>query len=123
MSAFSPNNAVIWIEMPVTDLAKSKAFYGAVLQNEMIDQVEGPAPTAVFQRNEKSGIGGHLYVGKPGTPGTGSTVHLAAPLPLEDSLARVKHAGGQVVSDIIEIPDGKFAYCLDPDGNSFGLFV
>ena len=123
MSDFSPNNAVIWIEMPVTDLAKSKAFYGSDLQNEMVDQNEGPAPTVVFKKAEKDGIAGHLYVGKPGTPGTGSTIHLAAPLPLEDSLARVKAAGGQVVSDIIEIPDGKFAYCLDPDGNSFGLFV
>jgi uncharacterized protein len=123
MSEFSPQNAVIWIEMPVTDLAKSKAFYGAVLQNEMIDQEAGPAPTVVFHRSEKSGIGGHLYVGKPGTPGVGSTIHLAAPLPLEDSLARVKAAGGQVVSGIVKIPNGSFAYCLDPDGNSFGLFV
>ena len=123
MSAFSPKNAVIWIEIPVTDLAKSKAFYGTVLQNEMMDQADGPAPTVVFQKSEAGGIAGHLYVGKPGAPGTGSTVHLAAPLPLEDSLARVKAAGGKVVSDIVTIPDGSFAYCLDPDGNSFGLFV
>jgi predicted enzyme related to lactoylglutathione lyase len=31
-------------------------------------------------------------------------------------------AGGKVVSDPIAIPAGRFAYCLDPDGNSFGLF-
>jgi hypothetical protein len=32
-------------------------------------------------------------------------------------------SGGEVVSPIITIPAGRFAYCLDPDGNSFGLFV
>ena len=34
-----------------------------------------------------------------------------------------KANGGEVVSPIITIPAGRFAYCLDPDGNSFGLFV
>jgi hypothetical protein len=35
---------------------------------------------------------------------------------------RVTENKGQVVSDIISIPAGRFAYCLDQDGNSFGLF-
>jgi uncharacterized protein len=37
MSAFNPVNALVWFEIPVTDLAKSKAFYGAVLQNQLED--------------------------------------------------------------------------------------
>ena len=122
MSAFAPKNAVIWVEIAVTDLAKSKAFYGAVLQNEMKDQEMGPFPTVVFNYQE-GGVAGHLYVGKPGIPGQGSTIHLGVSAPLETSLERVKAAGGQVVSDIVEIPAGRFAYCLDLDGNSFGLFV
>jgi predicted enzyme related to lactoylglutathione lyase len=28
-----------------------------------------------------------------------------------------------VVSPVIAIPAGRFAYCEDPDGNSFGLFA
>ena len=75
MSAFAPKNAVIWVEIAVTDLAKSKAFYGAVLQNEMKDQEMGPFPTVVFNYQE-GGVAGHLYVGKPGIPGQGSTIHL-----------------------------------------------
>jgi hypothetical protein len=39
------------------------------------------------------------------------------------AMARVTKNGGQVVSPAISIPAGTFAYCLDPDGNSFGLFV
>lgn len=79
-------------------------------------------PTAVFSYKE-GGVGGHLYVGKPGTAGTGNIVHFSVNAPLEAGLERVKSAGGQVVSDIVAIPDGRFAYCLDLDGNSFGLFV
>lgn len=120
---FTPENAAVWFEIPVTDLPKSKAFYGAVLQNELEDQEMGPNVTAIFQPASGSGVSGHLYVGKPGTPGNGNTIHLAAPAPLEASLERVKSAGGQVVSDIIAIPSGRFAYCLDLDGNSFGLFT
>jgi uncharacterized protein len=123
MSAFTPANAVVWFEIPVTDLAKSKAFYGSVLQEELEDQAMGPNLTAIFSPAKGPGVSGHLYVGKPGTPGSGNTVHLAAPEPLEESMARLQAHGGQVVSPVIEIPAGRFAYCLDPDGNSIGLFT
>jgi len=39
------------------------------------------------------------------------------------TVERVTANGGQVVSPIISIPSGRFVYCLDPDGNSFGLFT
>ena len=123
MSKFTPQNAAVWFEIPVSDLAKAKAFYGAVLQNELEDQDMGPNKTAVFQPAQGGGVSGHLYVGKPPASGTGNTIHLAAPQPLEDSLARFAAQGGQVVSPVIEIPAGRFAYCLDPDGNSIGLFT
>lgn len=121
--SFTPENAVVWFEIPVTDLEKSKAFYGAVLQNELENQEMGPNVTAIFTPASGGGVSGHLYVGKPGIAGQGNTIHLAAPSPLEESLKRVTAAGGQVVSDIIAIPAGRFAYCLDLDGNSFGLFT
>jgi predicted enzyme related to lactoylglutathione lyase len=38
-------------------------------------------------------------------------------------MERVTGNGGRIVSPVIEIPAGRFTYCLDPDGNSFGLFV
>ena len=68
------------------------------------------------------GVAGHLYPGKPAPEGTGSTVHFAVPDSLEKTLERVGSAGGKVVSDPIAIPVGRFAYALDPDGNSLGIF-
>ena len=123
MNKFIPANAAAWFEIPVSDLERAKAFYGAVLQNELEDQQGGPNPMSVFASSAMPPISGHLYPGKPAGSGTGPTIHLAAPEPLEEAVARVAENGGKVVTPIISIEAGRFAYCLDPDGNSFGLFV
>ena len=122
-----PVNAAVWFEIPVTDLNKAKIFYSKVLMTEFTDQNEGPNPMAIFSysgayEDKDNAVGGHLYPGKPAVHGTGPTIHLPVPDSLEESLARVKDAGGEVISPIIDIPAGRFAYCLDPDGNSVGLF-
>ena len=119
-----PKDYVVWFEMPVTDMERSKAFYSAVLKASFIDEDTGPNPMAMFRTQDpESGVSGHLYPGKPAGDGVGPTVHLAAPEPLEEALERVAPNGGKVVSPIIKIPPGRFAYCLDPDGNSIGLFT
>ena len=121
-SSFVPAKASIWFEIPVTDMARSQAFYGAVLQNGLQLDEAGPNPVAMFAAEDKM-ASGHVYPGKPATPGTGPTIHLAVAAPIEAAMQRVAEHGGKVVSPVIEIPAGRFAYCLDPDGNSFGLFV
>ena len=40
----------------------------------------------------------------------------------EAAMARVAPAGGEIVSPVIDIPPGRFAYALHPDGNSIALF-
>ena len=119
-----PKDSVVWFEIPVTDMERAKAFYSAVLKNGFIDDNTGPNPMAMFQTQDlQSGVSGHLYPGKPAPDGVGPTIHLAAPEPLEETLERVVPNGGKVLSPIIKIPPGRFAYCLDPDGNSIGLFT
>lgn len=122
MTSFIPPKASLWFEIPVTDMDAAQRFYGAVLQNALSLEESGPNPIAMFAARER-GASGHVYPGKPATAGTGPTVHLAVSAPLEDGMLRVTENGGKVVSPVIEIPPGRFAYCLDPDGNSFALFV
>ena len=122
MSA-NQSNSIAWFEIPVTDMMAAKGFYANVLQSELRDENMGPNETAVFNYDGGEGASGHLYPGTPSAAGTGATVHLYAPAPLEDTLVRVKQAGGKVVSDIVAMPFGRFAYCLDLDGNSIGLFT
>ncbi|MCF3631006.1 VOC family protein [Thalassospiraceae bacterium LMO-SO8] len=119
----TPQNMVVWAEIPVTDMARSIAFYSAILETELTLDDGGPNPMAVLPTADKMGVAGHLYPGKPAPEGTGSTIHLACPGALAAARTRVEKAGGKVVSGVLEIPDGMFFYCQDPDGNSIGLFT
>lgn len=121
--SFAPENFAVWVEIPVTDLDRSIAFYNQVFDTRIEkDTTSGPNPMAMFPTSSKTGVAGNLYPGKPAGDGDGPTIHFACPDQLEDALNRVPDAGGKVLSDIIAIPDGRFAYCLDPDGNSIGIF-
>ncbi len=117
-----PANTCVWFEIPVTDLDRSKSFYETVLGTTTRLEEAGPNPAVFFTSMDDEGVSGHLYPGKPSPEGTGNTIHLGVPAPLEDAMGRVPDAGGKVVSDIIDLPAGRFVYCLDPDGNSIGLF-
>ena len=120
---FAPALAVAWTEIPVADLDAGIAFYSAVTGCALERQTMGPNETAVFVTDPPmTGGGAHLYPGKPAGDGTGPTAHLTVAGTLEEAMARVGPAGGTVVSPAIEIPDGRFAYITDPDGNSVGLF-
>lgn len=121
--SFTPENFTVWTEIPVTDLERAIAFYNTVLDTELQKDETGPNPMAMFPTASKGGVAGHLYPGRPAADGTGPTIHLACPDKLEDALERLSYAGGKVVSDVITIPDGRFAYCRDTEGNSIGLFT
>ncbi len=119
---FTPQNALVWCEIPATDLKAAQSFYEAVFQWQMTPDDSGPNPI-VFMPYRDPGIAGHLYPGKPAAPGTGPTVHLAVPDTVEAAQARVKEAGGTIPMDfVVDIPAGRFGYAMDPDGNSIGLF-
>ncbi|MFV2003358.1 MAG: VOC family protein [Paracoccaceae bacterium] len=113
---------LVWSEIPVTDMNKSIAFYNAVFDYDMTINNEGPNPTAFFPSADSPRAHGHIYPGKPAANGDGATLHLNVPGKLEEAMTRCGDAGGKVLSPIIDIPPGRFAYALDLDGNSIGLF-
>lgn len=118
-----PKNTAVWFEIPVTDLDAAKRFYEEALSIEMTRNDDGPNPMVMFSGMADMGVSGHLYPGKPSDGGAGNTIHLAVGGSLDDAMARVKAAGGEVVSPVIGIPAGSFFYATDPDGNSIGLFA
>ena len=120
--SFKPQNALVWAEIPVGDLGRAVSFYNTVFGYALHVDESGPNPIAILPTADGKGTAGHLYQGKPAKDGTGATVHLATPDGLEAAVARFADAGGKVLSDPVTIPGGRFAYGLDPDGNSIGLF-
>ncbi len=119
--AYSPDNTVVWTEIPVRDIDRGIAFYSEVFKYQMERNDTGPNPMADLADPER-GVAGHLYPGEPSAPGQGPTVHLNVPDTLEATADRCWKAGGSVVGDPIPLPVGRFQYALDPDGNSIGLF-
>ena len=115
-------NALVWVEIPVSNMKKAAAFYSAVFDYTLTIDDSGPNPMAIFPSKDTMGTAGHLYVGKPSKDGHGPTPHLAVPGTLEDAMQRWTKAGGMVRSPIVTIPPGRFAYAQDLDGNSIGLF-
>jgi predicted enzyme related to lactoylglutathione lyase len=121
---FTPENFNVWMEIPVSDLDSAVRFYNDVFKTELKRVTDmGPNEFAIFPTKEQSGVAGHLYPGTPAQKGTGPTVHLACPDSLEATMERFARAGGEVISDPIAIPAGRFAYGIDPDGNSIGMFA
>lgn len=118
-----PANALVWGEIPVTDLDRATKFYAEVLGFELTRDDTGPNPMAMLAvKDHVTGVAGHLYPGKPSTDGNGPTLHFEVKGRLEDAAERCRKAGGQVISEPIAIPAGRFQYAIDPDGNSIGLF-
>lgn len=121
MSDFTPTNAVVWFEIPVSDLDRGTRFYEAVLQTKLSEQDMGMGPIRIFPVSDQSNPAGHLFQTDQKSDSQ-MVVHLDTPGKLEDTLTRVREAGGEVVSPIVPLPAGQFAYCNDPDGNRVGFF-
>lgn len=121
---FTPDNFTVWVEIPVSDLDRAIAFYNDVFGTDLTRVANmGPNEIAIFPTGDQSGVAGHLYPGTPAPKGTGPTIHLACPDTLEATMERFAKAGGEIISDPAPIPAGRFAYGIDPDGNSIGLFA
>ncbi len=122
--SFTPDNFTVWMEIPVSDLDKAIRFYNDVFKTDLGRVKDmGPNEFAMFPTKEQGGVAGHLYPGTPAQKGMGPTIHLACPDSLEATMERFAKAGGEVISDPIAIPAGRFAYGIDPDGNSVGMFA
>ncbi len=98
-----------YVELPVSDIAAAKAFYGAAF---------GWAMTA-FGPSYAATTTGDTDVGLQADPAEATK----APLPvievddLEATLAAVESAGGRIVRPIFAFPGGRRFHFLDPSGN------
>ena len=116
-------HAIHWFEIPVRDLARAEAFYGCVLDQPLHREQVGDAVMALFPKSPE-GVGGCLFDMGPEALGPGGTVvYLDASPSLDDALARVRAAGGEITVPRTALPDGLgfFALFRDSEGNRVGL--
>lgn len=109
---------IVWSEIPVKDLSAAQKYYANVLKQKA-ELIEEGGREMVRVSSENS-VGTDLYVGE--TAKSDMVLHFFVPGKLEDAMDRVTEFGGTVESPAINIPQGRFAYTRDPDGNRIGLF-
>jgi uncharacterized protein len=117
------SHALSWFEIPVSNFARGKAFYEAVLGRSIEPMVMGPT-TMGFLSSDPNAVGGAIVHSADATPSKhGTTVYLNGGDDLAPMLARVEKAGGSVVVPKTDIGNnfGFFAHFIDTEGNLVGL--
>ncbi|WP_150047529.1 VOC family protein [Methylomonas rhizoryzae] len=119
------NNIATWFELPVTDIARAKAFYREVLAAEFKDEAMDHFQMAIFSA-EDGAVSGMLVLGDGYQPSqTGAVVYFNGGADLSAPLDRAVSQGGSVLVPKTPIHDGDcgyFALFLDSEGNRVGLY-
>lgn len=128
MEKISANtNALNWFEIPVTDTARAKKFYEAILDIQMETQeMMGMEMTYFpFDREGQSGkVSGALVKSEMHKPGMdGAVVYLNANPSIQMVVDRIEAAGGKVLMPKTHISEdiGYMAFFMDTEGNRTAL--
>lgn len=113
---------IVFTEIPASDSGRACKFYETVLQGALVRDDNGPNPVWMLPHAEGGHAAGHVYPGQPAQDGNGMTAHFAVIDELAAAMERVRQGGGEVVSEVIDIPIGSFFYAKDTEGNNLGLF-
>lgn len=119
----APAHALNWFEIPVSNFARARAFYEAVL-GRGIEPMEMGHITMGFLSADPAAVGGAIVQGEGSTPSQqGTIVYLNGGDDLAPMLARAQAAGGSIVVPKTEIGNnfGYFAHFIDSEGNRVGL--
>ena len=122
MSNFNAEkNRAVWIDIPVADLDRARAFYSAVLAIEVHrDEYDGNAFCVL---DHKDGNGGCLISDEQAiSADRGILVYLNAEGRIRDTVSHVAALGGRVLQPIHAIgPHGYRAIVRDSEGNRIAL--
>lgn len=117
------SHTINWFEIPTTQLDRAMRFYEQVLGTSLKQEhfAGTDMQMAVFP-GEQASVRGALILDRRRKPAAdGALVYLHAPQ-LDQCLARVEQAGGQVVAPKMDIgAPGFIALVRDTEGNVVGL--
>ena len=117
------SNPVVWFEIPVTDMARARAFYEQVLEIELTLHDVPPVRMAWFSLREGAmGATGSLVQGEMYAPGQAGTLVYFSVDDLDATLARATARGASVLQSRMNIgAQGCVAYFTDTEGNRVAL--
>lgn len=115
MKPAEQDRRIDYVELPSTDHAATKAFYGSVFGWTFTDW--GPE----YVSFEGAGVDGGFRLATEAPPTGGSLVVLFA-VNLEAAETRVREAGGTIVREIFAFPGGRRFHFTDPTGNELAVW-
>ena len=116
-------NPVNWFEIPVTDMARARKFYEAVLSIEIAETEMGPNKMGWFPMEMgKMGAAGTLIQGESYTPShEGSLVYMHVDQ-IDPTLEAIENSGGKTLVPRFSIGEhGFIAHFEDTEGNRVAL--
>jgi predicted enzyme related to lactoylglutathione lyase len=116
----SGHNRLVWFDIPVADLERSRAFYQAVLGIPVRREQLGGSDFCVL--DHKDGNGGCLVLQPQGVSGKGVLCYLNVDGRIRDAVVQAGKLGGKVLEPTHAIgPHGFRAIVLDSEGNRIAL--
>ena len=116
--------AIVWVEIPVLDMARALAFYNALFQLQSEAHDDGERLSAVlWMIHDKPCLSLTQTAGFRPSP-DGPWIYLYSEDPLEELLARVEAAGGTVLTPLTSMGEaGSYTAILDTEGNTIALYT
>jgi predicted enzyme related to lactoylglutathione lyase len=114
-TATHTHHAIDYIELPMTDMDRAKAFYAAAFGWEFNDY----GPTYAGIRKPGGEAGGFRLESEVRAGGPLVILYSAD---LDASLASVRAAGGEITMPPFEFPGGRRFHFHDPSGNELAVW-
>lgn len=109
------HHAIDYVEIAVGDVSDAKRFYGAAFGWAFNDY--GPDYAGIQGHGREAG-----GLRKDTHVRTGGPLVVLYSKNLEDTLRKVKEAGGRIVKDPFSFPGGRRFHFADPSGNELGVW-
>jgi uncharacterized protein len=117
----APGGTVSWHELATDDWKKAWDFYQEMFgwqKGEAMDM--GPMGTyQIFTLGEGPGVGA-MFNRPPQIP-VSNWLYYFRVANLDDAVEKTKSGGGKVLNGPMDVPGGRIAQCLDPQGAAFAL--
>jgi len=114
---------IVHFDVPVNDLERAKKFYETLLGWKFTSVPGMPMPYYLIETKDlkgKKSVGGGM--GPRGAPDQ-KIVNYWGVDSIEKYLPKVESMGGKIIMPKTAVPGwGYLAVCMDPEGNTFGLF-
>ncbi len=106
-----------YVELPATDIEGTKSFFKQVFGWEFVDY--GPEYTAFSNEGLD---GGFFKSTMSATTKSGSALIVFYSKNLQQTLTKIRSAGGEILKPIFTFPGGHRFHFSDPSGNEFAVW-